>query len=289
MKATHQSARLPDGRLHLQEGPIDLVIAAFGRRNAVEAAYARAQMRFDGLLRELVAELDLLRTPLGERPPALKGTIARRMAQACWPFREAYITPMAAVAGAVADEVLEAMVAGDSRLNRVYVNNGGDIAIHLRPGKHLDIGVVRELSIARPEGFVRIAAETPVRGVATSGRHGRSFSRGIADAVTVLARSAADADAAATIIANAVDIEDAAIVRRPAQDLDPDSDLGNLLVTVGVGPLAPHTVARALDEGVLKANQLLRAGLIEGALLALGREWRSVGGGEALITERCAS
>jgi hypothetical protein len=117
----------------------------------------------------------------------------------------------------------------------------------------------------------------PIRGIATSGRHGRSFSLGIADAVTVLARDAPAADAAATLIANAVDIDDPAIVRRPARDLDPDSDLGNLPVTVDVGPLTPAQIAAALDAGVARAEAMRRAGLIEAALLTLAGEWRSVG------------
>ena len=83
-----------------------------------------------------------------------------------------------------------------------------------------------------------IDADDPARGIATSGRHGRSFSLGIADAVTVLARTASQADAAATIIANAVDLPGhPAIVRCPANELQPDSDLGARLVTRDVGAL----------------------------------------------------
>ncbi len=37
---------------------------------------------------------------------------------------------MAAVAGAVADHILAAMIAG-RRLAKAYVNDGGDIALHL--------------------------------------------------------------------------------------------------------------------------------------------------------------
>ncbi|MDR6870510.1 ApbE superfamily uncharacterized protein (UPF0280 family) [Bosea sp. BE125] len=275
---THRIARLPGNRLHLQEGPSDLVIAAFGPKPRIERAYAAAEARFDGLLTELAGELRLLRQPLDHQPPSLRGATAQRMARACWGFRSQYITPMAAVAGAVADTVLTAMLAAEPRLERAYVNNGGDIALHVTPGHPLDIGVVPSLARARPEGFLRLDAASHTRGVATSGWRGRSFSLGIADAVTVLARSAAEADAAATIIANAVDVKDAAILRRPARELDPDSDLRELLVTVEVGPQTPTAVATALGNGVRVAETLLREGLIEGALLALADEWRSVGG-----------
>jgi hypothetical protein len=273
----HRTARLSGNRLHLNEGPSDLVIAAFGKPDAIEQAYVAADHAFDGLLAELAAELPILRQPLDHQPPSLQGATAQRMARACWPHRSRFITPMAAVAGAVADTVMAAMRAAAPALERAYVNNGGDIAVHVTPGHPLDIGVVPSLARARPEGFLRLQAHDHVRGVATSGWRGRSFSRGIADAVTVLARSAAEADAAATIIANAVDIDDPAIVRKPAYDLDPDNDLKSLAVTVDVGPLAPEAVALALGNGVMVAQALLDEGLIEGALLALADQWRSVG------------
>ena len=268
---------LPGNRLHLAEGPIDLIIWADGEPPAVTEAYRAAKRRFDGLLAELVAELPLLRAPLTDGLPRLQGPIARRMAEACWPHRAYFITPMAAVAGAVAEAILAAMTAA-TPLVRAYVNDGGDIALHLTPGTSLAIGVVRSLEKAVPEGEVRITHAMPVRGIATSGRHGRSFSLGIADAVTVLARDAPAADVAATLIANAVNIDDPAIVRRPARDLDPDSDLGDLRVTMDVGPLEPERIAAALDAGVARAEEMRRRGLIEAALLTLRGEWRSVGG-----------
>ena len=285
----HRVARLPGNRLHLQEGPSDLVIAAFGRPAEIERAYGAAEAAFDGLLAELASELAVLRQPLGPQPPPLAGATARRMARACWFFREQFITPMAAVAGAVADAVLGAMAHAVPGLERAYVNNGGDIAMLVTPGHPLDIGVVPSLARARPEGFIRIEAPSPTArylcGIATSGWRGRSFSRGIADAVTVLARSAAEADAAATVIANAVDVAEAAIIRRPACTLDPDSDLRDLPVTVEVGPLSADAVAAALEAGVRMAEALRRDGLIEGALLALADEWRSVGGLDRQISQ----
>ncbi len=272
----HHAAMLPGNRLHLSEGPIDLIVWADGAPAAVAHAYRAAERRFDGLLAELCAELTLLRTPLGEVFPPLRGPVARRMAEVCWPYRSTFITPMAAVAGAVAEAILAAMMAA-APLTRAVVNDGGDIALHLAPGAALTVGVVRSLEKAVPEGEVLIRYAMPVRGIATSGRHGRSLSLGIADAVTVLARHAATADAAATLIANSVNVDDAAIIRRPARDLDPDSDLGSMPVTVAVGPLAPPQIAAALAAGVARAEGLRRLGLIEGALLTLAGEWRSVG------------
>ena len=230
-----QVQRLADGRLHLNHGPIDLVCEAWGTGAAVDAAYRRAVARFETVLPELVAELPALRSECA----SLSGGIALRMAAAVQPFRPAFITPMAAVAGSVAEEIL-AQIIGPG-IARAYVNNGGDIALHLTPGTDLVCALAQG-------GSVRIHASQPMRGIATSGWRGRSWSLGIADAVTVLARSAAMADAAATMIANAVDLPGhSAVLRRPAVEMQAESDLGHRLVTVGVGPLGATDVARALD------------------------------------------
>jgi hypothetical protein len=184
---------------------------------------------------------------------------------------------MAAVAGSVAEEILGAMLDA-APLRRVYVNNGGDIALHLTGGRQFSIGLMD-----RPDqlGVMRtlvIEADDAVRGIATSGRHGRSFSLGIADAVTVLARTASQADAAATIIANTVDLPGhPAVVRCPARELQPDSDLGARLVTREVGALSDTEIEAALAAGVDCAQKLLAAGLIEGATLRLLCETAEVG------------
>ena len=109
----------------------------------------------------------------------------------------------------------------------------------LADGEHFTVGLVDRPDRPGLMQTTMIEADDPARGIATSGRHGRSFSLGIADAVTVLARTAAQADAAATIIANAVDLPGhPAILRCPAHDLQPDSDLGARLVTRDVGDLS---------------------------------------------------
>jgi uncharacterized protein len=268
--APAQIASLPGGRLHLQHGPIDLVIGAEGAGGLREAAYAAAAARFQSVLGELVEELPLLRRPLeGRSPPEAEGRIARRMIAACWPHRLAFITPMAAVAGSVADETAEAMLSAAPDLSTLYVNNGGDIALHVAAGQRLRIGLVPDLAKAAPEGVAEIGPDSGVRGVATSGWRGRSFSRGIADAVTVLAGSAAAADAAATIIANAVDADHPAVARAPARALDPDSDLGGIAVTTDVGRLPPETARAALALGAAEAEALFAEGRIAGAMLAL--------------------
>jgi len=273
-----QIALLPDGRrLHLQDGPIDLVIEACGDRAAIEIAYAAAAESFTGLLDKLCGELPELRRRAAARFPSLKGVVARRMHGAVAPFAEThFITPMAAVAGAVAEEILGAMIRA-ATLDRAYVNNGGDIALHLAPGQQFTIGLVAHIDPPTLAGKTVIDADSAVRGVATSGRHGRSFSLGIADAVTVLARSASQADAAATMIANAVDLPDhPGILRVPACEIQPDSDLGERLVTRDVAPLTHDEVTMALDAGAAFARELLSRGLVEGAALCLQGEMQIV-------------
>lgn len=273
-----QAGMLSGGRLHLQHGPIDVVIEAHApAAAAVRRAYQLAAARFGDILETLVQELPLLRAPLGQVEPPVRGPVARRMLEACWPHRAVFLTPMAAVAGAVADELLAAMTR-DHELGRAYVNNGGDIAVHLAPGEAFAVGLASERD-GRIEGRLRLQAGQPARGVATSGWRGRSQSLGIADAVTVLAANAAAADAAATLLANAVNVEHAAIVRQPAVAVRPDSDLGDLPVTVEVGPLPPETVAEALDRGAAEAARMRTAGLIHAACLRLRGAVRIEGAG----------
>jgi len=273
-----QVALLPDGRrLHLQDGPIDLVIEADGGRVDVDLAYAAAADAFTGLLDRLCDELPELRRQAAAGICRLEGRVARRMHVAVAPYADAdFITPMAAVAGAVAEEVLGAMTRA-ATLTRAYVNNGGDIALHLAPGQCFTVGLIDRPDCPSMIGRTVINAAGPVRGIATSGRHGRSFSLGIADAVTVLAREAAQADAAATIIANAVDLPGhPGIVRVPACDIQPDSDLGQRLVTREVVALSRNEAMVALDAGAACARELVSRGLIEAAALSLQGETQVV-------------
>jgi len=276
-----RATMLPDGqRLHLQHGPIDLIVEASGQRDEVAAAYRQAIARFRTVLIELVGELAKLREPACETDTEVdfRWPTARRMMRAVRPHAGAFVTPMAAVAGAVADEMLAAILKG-RRLSRAYVNNGGDIALHLAPGASYTAGLVARPDRPEPAGRCRITHDMPVRGIATSGRGGRSFSLGIADAVTVLADDAAAADAAATLVANAVVVDHPAIRRAPAETFDPDSDLGRLPVTISVGPLDDPAVAAALDSGARLAADMRAAGLVHAVALCLNEQYRVVGPG----------
>jgi ApbE superfamily uncharacterized protein (UPF0280 family) len=274
-----QMRLLPDGRrLHLNDGPIDLVVEAFGSRADINAAYHAAAKRFVTVLDELCDELPLLRQPARPDSPVPDRVVARRMMKAVMPYcAHRFITPMAAVAGAVAEEVLQ-VVTSAADLSRAYVNNGGDIALYLAPGERFVVGMIERPDRPSLFGTAILDSAQPVRGIATSGWRGRSFSLGIADAVTVLAPDAAMADAAATMVANAVNLPaHPAVTRTPARDLAPDSDLGDRLVTQAVGELAAGEVVTALEGGMAEAESLLAAGLIRAAALHLKGETRIVG------------
>ena len=272
------TAMMPDGRrLHLRQGPIDLIIRADADSRVEEArALDSAVERFRGLLQQIVDELPSLRRRARRDGPKPKGAVAARMLGAVLPHSAfEFVTPMAAVAGAVADEVLSAMTAA-AGLRRAYVNNGGDIAIHLRPHEEFSIAVAGLDGALN--GRFSITGRSGNRGIATSGRGGRSHSFGIADSVTVVGASAAEADAAATLVANAVDLPGhSAVVRRPAVELDPDSDLGNRQVVVRTGHLERDEIERALSEGASRATAMRSAGLLDSAAILLHGVWRVVG------------
>jgi ApbE superfamily uncharacterized protein (UPF0280 family) len=277
MQATRQS--MGDARWHFQHGPIDIVLQADGDAAQVSVALEHAWQRFETVLPELVSELPQLRLPVNQWGlPPCKGAVAQHMWQtahdAAWATPDGFVTPMVAVAGAVAQAVLQALA--QPGIERAYVNNGGDIALHLAPGQSWRLGLVSDLQAALAsdphsdlvvDGAFSLTHDMPVRGVATSGWRGRSFSLGIADSVTVLADTAAQADVAATLIANAVKLEHPGIVRRPANSLRDDTDLGDRLVTVDVPRLPSAEVARALQLGLDCAHAMQQRGQLYAAFL----------------------
>ena len=266
---------MPDRkRLHLQHGPSDLIVYAEGER---EKAYASACARFQTVISELTEELPLLKSNVCEAHQQPQGDIALSMYNAVQHFSDlGYVTPMAAVAGAIADEILDAMKQG-GELKRAYVNNGGDIAIFLSRGTSF------ETLISRIDGSVigriTINQTQSIGGLATSGRHGRSMSLGIADSVTVLARSAALADVSATMISNAVNLENhPKILRKAAHVLCEDTDLRNLPVVIGCETLCKKDVKQALENGRKTAIKYHKKNLINDALLCLQSEAMAIFG-----------
>lgn len=125
--------------------------------------------------------------------------VVRAMAEAA---TIAGVGPMAAVAGAVAEEVGKRLQAQGAR--EVIVENGGDIYMVSRQSRRVALYAGDRSPWSFKVGLLIEADETPC-GIATSaGTFGHSLSFGRADAVSVVARSAALADALATAVGNCV-------------------------------------------------------------------------------------
>ena len=269
---------MADDRLHLQHGPIDLIIHVDASEGIRKRLYSAVEKRSSTVLEELVTEMGLLKLPWNSAQSEPKGRIAQRMFDAV-SDSAVFVTPMAAVAGAVADEMLETMLLEaqipDScleHISRIYVNNGGDIAFWLNSGESFSIGVVDNPDIPKLNTKVNLAYESPVRGIATSGWRGRSLSLGIADAVTVLAKSATDADVAATLIANEVNVDFPGIEKRAASEVKDESDLGMIPVTVHVPDLPEDKIFLALEQGAETARKFIKAEKITAAYLSLQKQ-----------------
>jgi uncharacterized protein len=228
------------------------------------------------------------KTPRLERPAA-RGLVAQSMFQSCAPYGlldAIFVTPMAAVAGCVAQNILAFLK--EPGIDKSWVNNGGDIAWYAPPHSP------RSFSVGIPElsqsASIILRPVDQCWGIATSGWRGRSQSFGIADSVTVIAPSAGSADVAATLIANQVSLRHLVtshpeIVQKPANQMKDDSDLGDRLVTVSVGVLSGQEVSWALAGGEIFARLLISRGWISGAVLCLQGQFRVCGGFNPQVPE----
>jgi len=262
-------------RLYLRHGPIDLFIEIETHDHQMRIeGFKIAVQTFKTILPELCEELASLRKPISCCNPNLKGPIAQKMFGAASVFsKDHFVTPMIAVAGSVADHLLE-RVSNVAPTNKIYINNGGDISLKIFGDKTFKVGICSDVATGTIETHAEILPKDNTGGIATSGWAGRSHSLGIADAVTVFAKTAAMADTAATLIANAVDLPASDKVERMSADtLSPDSDLGSRLVTTGVSTLTEFEKEDALQKGFTIATNMQDQGLIHSAYLALqGRQ-----------------
>ena len=248
-------------RLFLQHGPINIVLEAFGDNQNL--AYSNVKKYFETILDDLVKDLTLLKKEVVLNRK-FNNKISQSMQDATEKFAPTFITPMASVAGSIADNILKVLVK-NTNLQKAYVNNGGDVAFHLSENQ-----IMKSSLAAIPNMIAEIKYKDRSRGIATSGWRGKSFSRGIADSVTVLAENAAIADAAATMICNTVDIHNnPKIKKKPANNLYEDSDLKNLSITVEVGELTKVEIKEAIKNGYETAMQYVEKNLINTALIQL--------------------
>jgi len=262
-------AVLQGGRAVLAEnGPLRLVIQAFsGTVAEIELAKEAGEYAFDCLAR-VAADLQHLRKRHCLIETVLHDEIANVMLESVRRIGDEDLTPMAAVAGSIADFVADWLFARN--VTKVIVDNGGDIAIRLKPGESARVGLRPVIECLEVTHLIHLAAKYPSWGVTTSGMGGRSLTRGIASAVTVFANNASVADAAATAIANSCFAEDENILQIPAKMVDPNTDLGDMLVTFSATGLRETTVITALENGLKKAKIIQQRGDIRGALIAVG-------------------
>ena len=250
-----------DNRLFLRHGPINIVLEAIGIDK--DLAYQNVKGYFETLLEQLVLDMELLKEEVVFNRK-FNNKISQSMQDATERYSPAFITPMAAVAGSIADNILRVLI-NNTNLEKAYVNNGGDVSFYLNKNQ-----IMKTSLAAIPNMIAEIKYKDKSRGIATSGWRGKSFSRGIADSVTVLADNAAMADAAATMIGNAVDIYNhPKIKKQPANEMYEDSDLKNLLITVEVGLLTKVEIKEALKNGYQTALQYINKDLINTALIQL--------------------
>lgn len=261
--------RVDEGTLLLEYGPITMLLESW-REGRPDAEPARgAADALIGHFEDLTRFLDRARRSVACLNRDEEGTYPlplRRMAEAVRRLGEDDFTPMAAVAGTFADLAVEAMV----RFGADYAlaNNGGDVAFRLSPRRErLAVGIVSDLARGRVSHRLILDGRSGIRGLATSGFGGRSLTRGVASAVTVLAEESRLADAAATSIANACDCDDPAVERCLAEEIDYDTDIPGLTVTRSVPRLSASSIKTALQRGSERAEELCAGAMIRGAVL----------------------
>lgn len=251
-----------------ENGPMRLVIRAWHHGVfQMDLAIQAAEFSFT-CLKQVANHLQYLKKTNSVLPKGEEDSISMRMMESVRNIGDKELTPMAAVAGSIADEVADWLFV--RKTSKVIVDNGGDISIRLSGLERAKVGLRTDLNTGDISYIMELDARCSSWGVNTSGMGGRSFTRGIASAATVVAETSSKADAAATSIANACFSRDKNIVQVPARLIDPDTDIPDIPVTVSVGELNPETICIALKKSLEKAEDYIEKGFIHGALIAAG-------------------
>jgi uncharacterized protein len=263
------------GRAEFSYGPTSMRILARlrGRPHplGVEAAAAAACECLESLVpfRNTAALLiGRLRREKGlSAVPQHFPAVLRLMIRAAEATGEDAMTPLAAVAGAIAQQALAAALAAGA--GTVVVENGGDVAVSVEAGDTIRLGVARGIHDRSLERVALLSHGDGIGGVCTSGLGGRSFTLGLADAAVAFGADAAGADACATLLANSTFMDVPAVERSPAESLDPDTDIPGFMVVTHVGALSSSEITKALGQAEERAQGFVRAGLLKGAVVAV--------------------
>jgi ApbE superfamily uncharacterized protein (UPF0280 family) len=258
---------LDDGKVLVECGPLRMFIEGSESGLPQPDLCMEAAESAVGYLEEIAQAWAVLKKPFEHIPEPSSGSLVHEMWRAVSLVGHKDLTPMAAVAGTIADATAD--VLDKQGLTRVVVNNGGDIAVRLKDPESLNIGIRPDVSSHEISHTIRVHPSSHIGGICTSGLGGRSLSRGVASAATVFAARASMADAAATAIANSTYISHPSVKRVLAEQLDPDTDLKGMEVTVSVGTLDKPDVDRALMQGINCAEELVEKRIIHGACVVV--------------------
>jgi hypothetical protein len=259
---------LTSGSVLVDYGPMRMVITAYEGSKPLTYLAREGGGIAVGVLEDLAKFLPVIRKKSKDLDiEAGFPDVVRRMIKATQKMEEPDLTPLAAVAGAASDVVSDLIFSRGG--SKIIVDNGGDIAIRMKEGEVAKVGIKTEIDARQPSYLLTI--DTPLRacGIATSGLGGRSFTKGIASAATIVSESASLADAAATVVGNFTNVEDPSIRRTRAEMIYPDTDIAGEWVTTGVGELSKEKVESALVNGMEKADSIVKRGLIIGALISV--------------------
>ena len=258
---------LPGGSVLAESGPMRLVISAsIGKVVQTKTALRAAEESY-GFLERVARHRKFLGRQFLETRQQITDPLALKMISSVLTIGDEDLTPMAAVAGTIADEVADFLF--ELGMTKVVVDNGGDVAIRADREDPVTVGIRPDVNDRAVSYVIGLDPDLRSHGVATSGLGGRSLTRGIASAATVVARTASLADAAATAVANASFLEDEQVLRRPAEEIDPYTDIAGLDITVTVGPLSEEMKSRAVSQSIRRAEDLVQQGVILGAFVAV--------------------
>ena len=233
-------------------GPMRLVIRAWNKKQPQIKLARQAAEESISYLERIARCRPLLSRPIAAIEDLPQDELALSMITSTRAIGDEDLTPMAAVAGTIADAAADWLF--ERGLTKVIVDNGGDIAIRLARGERATVGVRPNVGSRFISHVISLDSNRSAWGVTTSGMGGRSFTRGIASAVTVLAENASVADAAATAVANACYVEDKGVLQLAAEKIDPNSDLTGTLITTEVGPLSEEKRRRAIESAQEKTE-----------------------------------
>lgn len=239
---------LEDGRVYIEYGPVSMVIKASKSSQMLTSLCSESILIIKKTLTDLGQDLE----KLSKYPAQISSNMLRdpslRMLEAVNRIGEKTLTPMATVAGMVADIVADWLYSQGA--DKVIVNNGGDIALRLGNRQSVSMKILSNIHANENEKevIVRISEDNHIGGVCTSGLGGRSFTRGIANSVTVFSENCRIADACATHIANASYISSKRVHTTRAGKIQPSSDIADLSIVTKVDCLTKEEISKGIEN-----------------------------------------